>query len=178
MQSVPQFPEVFREIFRTFRPYFPVAVDGGIEGEHDSVLNVFRMLTVEAVPGNQLAVVQQLQYSVSVAQHLSLRYALILIFFISYRVFNNFGVIVFHHDFVLCGEAHTAQTKRDIAAAANRSMKTRFIFLLLILIPPFLLFCLSIYYIIWTAPQHKDCEIIIKTRSNFDSCGFSAAVLL
>ena len=82
VQSVPQFPEMFRKILRAFRSYFPVAVDGGIEGEHDTVINVFRVLTVKAVPGNQLAVVQQLQYSVSAAQHLSLRYALILIFFI------------------------------------------------------------------------------------------------
>ena len=113
VRSVPQFPEMFREILRAFRPYFPVAVDGGIEGEHDSVLNVFRVLTVETVPGNQFAVVQQLQYPVSAAYRLSLRNALILIFFISNRVFNYFGFLVFHYNFVLCGESHTAQTKRD-----------------------------------------------------------------
>ena len=119
VQSVPQFPEMLREILRAFRSYFPVAVDGGIEGEHDSVINVFRVLAVETVPGNQFAVVQQLQYPVSAAQHLSLRYALILIFFISYRVFNNFGVLVFHHNFVLSGESHTHQTKCDNLKRSN-----------------------------------------------------------
>ena len=60
VQTIPEFPEVFRKIFRSMCAYFFASVDGGFERKHDSILNTFRVIADKAIPRCKLAVVQQL----------------------------------------------------------------------------------------------------------------------
>ena len=60
VQTVPEFPEVFWEIFRSVCANFSAAVDGGCERKHNTVFDIFRVIADKAIPRCKLAVVQQL----------------------------------------------------------------------------------------------------------------------